>query len=254
MMAAKGMRFTRPASDDEFDKPLAYLDGLGCLGHSIVGKRVLCLAAGGGRHGPLYASAGAHVTVVDLSAEMLQLDRRVAEQRRLELRTVQASMDELSVFAVGEFDIVIQPVSTCYVPDVLSVYRQVARVTAPNGIYISQHKTPTSLQSDIEPTGNSYVISRRYYDKQPLANVAGSRLREEGTMEFVHRWEEFIGGLCRAGFVVEDLVEPRHDDDRANIGSFGHRAAYIAPYVRIKARRIASAASGPSASPFLWQP
>ncbi len=52
-------RFTRPAPDEEFRNPLAAVDGAGWLGASIAGKRVLCLASGGGRQGALYAAAGA---------------------------------------------------------------------------------------------------------------------------------------------------------------------------------------------------
>ncbi len=42
-------------------------------------------------------------------------------------------MDDLSALPAAGFDIVIQPVSTCYVPDVLAVYREVARVTVAAG-------------------------------------------------------------------------------------------------------------------------
>ena len=38
----------------------------------LAGLRVLCLAAGGGWHGPLFASLGAEVTVVDISGEMIE--------------------------------------------------------------------------------------------------------------------------------------------------------------------------------------
>ena len=41
----------------------------------------------------------------------------------------------------------------------------------------------------------------------------------------------------QAGFVIEDLVEPRHARADAEHGSFAHRSLYVAPYVRIKARR-----------------
>ena len=37
--------------------------------------------------------------------------------------------------------------------------------------------------------------------------------------------------------MIEDLVEPKHAKDEAARGSFADRASYIAPYVRIKARR-----------------
>ena len=53
-----GGRFTKPASDDEFSNPLATVDPAGWLGSSIAGRRVLCLASGGGRQvAPLYAAA-----------------------------------------------------------------------------------------------------------------------------------------------------------------------------------------------------
>src|SRR5436305_15300852 len=101
-MAAKGQRFTRPAADDDFANPLATVDQIGWLGGDIRGKRLLCLAAGGGKHGPLYAAAGAVVTVVDISPAQLELVRIVAAERRLQLRTVEASMDEMPMLQDGE--------------------------------------------------------------------------------------------------------------------------------------------------------
>ncbi len=50
--------------------------------------------------------------------------------------------------------------------------------------------------------------------------------------------EELIGGICRSGMVIEDLIEPMHADTNAERGSFGHRACYVAPYLRIKARNV----------------
>jgi SAM-dependent methyltransferase len=240
-MVARRQRFTRPANDEDFVDVLAKVDPLGWLGGDIRGKRLLCLAAGGGKHGPLYATAGAIVTVVDISAAQLELDREVAAERRLELRTVEASMDSLSMFATAEFDIVIQPVSTCYLPEIGPVYREIARITCPAGLYVSQHKSPTSLQADIKSTSRGYELIEPYYRTGPLPPVVGSPHREEGTLEYLHRWEELLGLMCRAGFVVEDLVEPVHAKADAELHSFGHRSKFIAPYVRVKARRTGSA-------------
>ena len=77
---------------------------------------------------------------------MLLLDEREAQRRKIQVTTVQASMDDLSMLTTASFDIVHQPVSTCYVPDVTRVYAEIARVLRPGGLYISQHKQPTSLQ------------------------------------------------------------------------------------------------------------
>jgi SAM-dependent methyltransferase len=251
-LAAKGQRFTRAAADADFVNPLATVDKIGWLGGNIRGKRLLCLAAGGGKHGPLYAAAGAIVTVVDLSPAQLELDRQVAAERRLELRTIEASMDDLSMLAGGEFDIVIQPVSTCYLPEIGPVYREVARITRGGGLYISQHKTPTSLQVDVTPSARGYEVIEPYYRSGPLPSVAGSHHREEGTLEYLHRWEDLLGLMCRAGFVIEDLVEPLHAKADAAPDTFAHRSRYVAPYVRIKARRMGN--SSESQVRRVWTP
>jgi len=67
--------------------------------------------------------------------------------------------------------------------------------------------------------------------------VAGSRHREEGTLEFLHRWEELVGELCRAGCRIEALLEPPHAAN-AEPGAFAHRSRFVPPYVRIRSRRV----------------
>jgi SAM-dependent methyltransferase len=251
----QGVPLATPATDADFRDPLATIDPAGWLGGDIRGWRVLCLAAGGGRHGALYAAAGAAVTVVDISGGMLELDRAAAAERGFDMRLVQTSMEDLSMFAAGEFDLVVHPVSTCYVPDVRPVFAAAARVTRAGGLYVSQHKSPVSLQAGLRPvTGEAgeagglrpplaggYVLQEPYYREGPLPAAEASHLRERGTLEFLHRFEELIGGVCRAGFVIEDFLEPLHASAGAARGEFGHRARYVAPYLRIKARRLGSA-------------
>ncbi len=240
-------RFAKPASEEDLIDPLRKLDGNGWLG-DVTGKRLLCLAAGGGRQSVMYAKAGAQVTVVDLSEEMLALDRHMAARHGLDIAVVQASMDDLSILDAGSYELVIHPVSTCYLPNVAVVYREVARVMVPGGIYVSQHKQPASMQASVTPSPlGHYEFVEPYYQRGPLAPVSGSLHREPGTLEFLHRWEDLLGGLCRAGFVIEDLSEPFHANPDAKPGTFEHRGQFVAPYVRIKARRteaIFPAASG----------
>ncbi|MSU61708.1 MAG: class I SAM-dependent methyltransferase [Pedosphaera sp.] len=227
------------ARESDFKHPLAVVDQCGWLGGDVTGRRLLCLAAGGGRHGPLFASAGARVTVVDISPATLALDRQVAAERGLELRLIEASMDDLSMIDPGSFDIVVQPVSTCYVPDVARVYREVARVLVEGGIYVSQHKQPVSLQAEAHPSGRSYVMVEPYYRNGALPPATqGFWHREAGTVEFLHRWEQLLGGLCKSDFVIEDIAEPRHADPQSEPGTFGHRSCYVPPYIKIKARRV----------------
>src|SRR5215213_296792 len=52
------------------------------------GADVLCLASGGGQQAPIFAAAGANVTVLDNSPKQLAKDRLVAERDSLTLEKV----------------------------------------------------------------------------------------------------------------------------------------------------------------------
>lgn len=249
-LAAAGAALARPAADDAFGDPRSWLGSGGpatrpWLPERLDGLEVLCLAAGGGKHGPLYAAAGARVTVLDLSATMLELDRAVARERRLDIEILQGTMDDLSMLRAGRFDLVIHPVSTCYVPDVAGVFRSVARVTRPGGLYVSQHKSPTSLQASLRPAESGrYELVHTRLRGEPLPPEPPSRLREAGTQEFIHTLSALFGGICGAGFLIEDVCEPEHAEAGAAVGSFADRAAFLPPYIRVLARRTPEGSGG----------
>jgi SAM-dependent methyltransferase len=247
-------RFTKVATDDECRQPLAALDGRGWLPPSVRGLDVLCLASGGGWQAILYAAAGANVTVVDLSPEMLAIDLREAGRRGLSVRTVEASMDDLSALRDESCDIVHQPVSTCYVPDIAAVYGEIARVSRDGALYISQHKSPTCLQISHRDAEDRYILGVEYYRAGPLPRVPDDSYREPGAAEYLHRWDQLVGDLCRSGFVIEDLREPLRADEKAAPGHYGHRGRFVAPYVRIKARRVRREAAAETTQPLLWTP
>jgi SAM-dependent methyltransferase len=147
----------------------------------------------------------------------------VARERRIDLAIVEGSMDDLGMLPAGRFDLVVHPVSTCYLPDVAVVFREVARVTKPGGLYISQHKSPASLQAGLVPNERGrYEFEHPQGTGEALPDAPPSRLREAG---------------CRAGFAIEDVAEPDHARPAATHGGNAHRAVYLPPYLRVLARR-----------------
>jgi SAM-dependent methyltransferase len=240
--ARRRERHTATVLTRDLREPLPILDPENWLGGNVRGRNVLCLASGGGLQSAMFAAAGAVVTVVDISGAMLEQDRAVAAKNGLHVTTICASMDDLSMLANQSFDVVLQPVSTCYVADIAAVFREVARVTREGGLYISQHKQPSSLQADTLPTGRGYSVTEPIDRKGPLPPVLACFHREADTVEYLHRWQAIIGGMCRAGFVIEDLVEPNPGASAlAAHGSWEHRCAFLPPYAKIKARRLAPA-------------
>lgn len=254
-LAEQQSPFAKVATDEECRDPLGTLDTRGWLPKSVQGLDVLCLAAAGGWQSILYAAAGASVTVVDISPAMLELDEREAARRSLSVRTIEASMDDMSMLCDASFDIVHQPVSTCYIPDVGPVYQEIARVLRDDGLYVSQHKQPSSLQIVGRSGPEHYVVGIEYYQRGPLPRTNDRSYREQGATEYLHRLEQIIGELCRTGFVLEDFSEPYRANPKAPPGDYGHRGRYLPPYLRMKARRLPrQSADQPSAEPKIWMP
>ncbi len=220
----------RPSAEEQLDPWL--------LAEGVAGKRVLCVAAGGGRHGPLLARAGAEVTVLDLSPAQLAIDQHLATAHGLSLTTMVGSIDDLAPrFPAAAFDIVVQPVSSCYVRDLVPVHAGLAHVLRPGGLLVAQHKQPASLQARAQRVSDGWMMESFHIDGLPLPAVSGHEHREAGTHEFLHTFDALLGGLCRAGFVIEDLSEPTLGDAWAPPDSADHRAAFLPPYVKVKARR-----------------
>lgn len=208
------------------------------LAEGIAGKRVLCLAAGGGRHGPLLARAGAEVTVLDFAPALLAIDQRLATVHDLRLTTVVGSIDDLPAkFSAATFDVVVQPVCTSYVRELAPVYAGLVHVLRPGGVLVAQHKQPASLQAHAQVGDEGWCMQSFHVEGLPLPLVTDQAHREEGTQEFLHTLDALIGGLCRAGFVIENLSEPVRGDAWAPVGSTEHRAAFLPPYLKLKARR-----------------
>jgi ubiquinone/menaquinone biosynthesis C-methylase UbiE len=168
---------------------------------------VLCLASGGGQQGPIMATAGARVTVLDLSDEQLARDREVAQREGLTLRTVQGDMTDLSAFPDGSFDLIIHPVSNCFIPDVRPLWREAYRVLRPHGALLAGMVNPVLYAlADDESLMLKHPIP--YSDLASMNEAERVRhLANGGALEFGHSLQDLIGGQLDAGFVITGYYE-----------------------------------------------
>jgi SAM-dependent methyltransferase len=190
---------------------------------------VLCLASGGGQQGPILAAAGARVTVLDLSPRQLEQDRAVAEREGLDLETVEGDMADLVAFGDASFDLVIQPVSNCFVPDIVPVWRECHRVLKPGGSLLAGFINPVRylFDNEIEGGDNPLVVQNAipYSDLESLSDEHRVRFIDDGEpFEFGHTLEDQLGGQLRCGFTIVALYEDRNpaegDPLSRNIDSF----------------------------------
>jgi SAM-dependent methyltransferase len=182
------------------------------------GLDVLCLASGGGQQGPVFAAAGANVTVLDNSPKQLAQDRLVAERDSLTLETVQGDMADLSRFDDESFDLVFHPVSNLFVPDVRPVSAEAYRVLRRGGSLLAGFLNPVVYIFDLELADRDGELRVRYTlpyaDATSLSEEEIRRQVERGEpLEFGHTLDDQIGGQIDAGFLIAGFYEDRHGDD-----------------------------------------
>lgn len=178
----------------------------------LAGREVLCLACGGGQQGPVLAAAGARVTVLDNSPGQLAQDEAVAAREGLNLGTELGDMRDLARFPDGSFDLVFHPVSNCYVPDILPVWREAYRVLRAGGALLAGFANPVQYTLDLrEALGGKLVIRHRipYSDLRDLSEAELKELVLDSHMGicFGHSLADQIGGQLEAGFVLGGFYE-----------------------------------------------
>ena len=173
----------------------------------IKGKKVLCLAGAGGLQAPLLACAGAEVTVIDISDKMLDKDRVLAKSENLSIDIVKGNMCDLSQFADNTFDLVVNPPSLMYIPDLDVVFKEVYRVTKTGGEFIIMAPNPINYVCDwINDENGGYY---KAVHKMPWCS---KDFDDSDCIEYGHTMEEYLGGLIKCGFILNGYVELQRED------------------------------------------
>lgn len=196
---------------------------------SLTGSAVLCLASGGGQQGPVLAAAGATVTVFDNSSGQLGRDEEVAAREGLAIRTVLGDMRDLSVFADGSFDVVFNPVSNVFCPDLAPVWRESFRVLRPGGVLLAGFMNPDVFIFDAGALDRGELVVRHRVPNSSLDLPEEERIAAYGTgpIEYSHSLTAQIGGQLAAGLVLTHLVEAPHHGDAT--------AQYMPGYIATRA-------------------
>ncbi|MGE0601856.1 MAG: class I SAM-dependent methyltransferase [Dehalococcoidia bacterium] len=197
---------------------------------NLHGVDALCLASGGGQQGPQLAAAGANVTVFDNSPGQLERDRQVAAREGLTTRTVLGDMRDLSDFADASFDLILNPVSNVYCPELEPVWRECFRVLRPGGTLLAGFMNPDIyiFDSDALDDRDELIVrhSLPYSDTESLTPEELEQ-RSEWPLEFSHTMTEQIAGQLSVGFIITGFDEaPHHSNATAKFmpGYFATRA------------------------------
>jgi SAM-dependent methyltransferase len=176
------------------------------------------------------AAAGAAVTVFDNSPGQLSRDEEVAAREGLAIRTVLGDMRDLGIFPDASFDVVFNPVSNVFCPDLAPVWRECFRVLRPAGTLLTGFMNPDVFIFDVAALDEREEFVVRHpvpFSTLDLSAAERSQAYGDGPIEYSHSLTEQIGGQLAAGFVLTHLVEaPHHADATARYlpGYFATRA------------------------------
>lgn len=239
-LAERGALYTRPMLDLDAEEARGWLDPEGWLGE-LGGRRVLCLAGGGGRESACLALLGARVTVFDLSREQLERDRLAAEHYGAHVETLRGDMRDLSALHGAGFDLVWHSYSLNFVPDPRRAFREVARVVRPGGLYRLMCANPFVMGATPRDwDGRGYALTRAYaegalvegadegwlYEREPDEPAPPAR-------EYRHGLGTLLGGLAGNGFRVLRATEDvsMYPDPSAEPGTWEHFVSVVRPWL-----------------------
>lgn len=238
--------FTRPKLDLDAAAARALVDPRERLG-DLAGRRVLCLAGGGGQQSIAFALLGADVTVLDLSEAQLARDHQAAIRYSVHLDAQQGDIRDLSRFSAASFDTVFQPYSLNFVPDAGVVFHEVARVMRSGGLYTFNCAYPAFAGMGTRDwTGAGYLLQRPYVSGAEVTYPDEAWVYPDGqtgqrvppVREYRHTLGALVNGLTAAGFALLHLDEQQIGSPDAEPGSWEHFLAHCPPWLTFFASRL----------------
>jgi ubiquinone/menaquinone biosynthesis C-methylase UbiE len=179
------------------------------------------LASGGGQQAPIFAALGAEVTLLDASPRQLAQDQFVAERDNLTIKLIEGDTADLSAFKDESFELIFNPVSTLFVPDLEPVWRECYRVLRVGGLLMTGFMNPDEFVFDpvaIDDEG-AFIVKYPlpYVEYETLSQKElEQRVRSKEMFHFSHTMEAQLGGLTKAGFVITGFYEDRRPEKDGN--------------------------------------
>jgi len=172
---------------------------------------VLCLASGGGQQVPIFAALGANVVSFDNSDNQLKQDEITCHENNLSVKTIQGDMRDLSVFEDESFDLIFNPCSTCFIDDVLPLWKECFRVLKKGGVLLTGFSNPFMYLFDQEKRDKNILevkYTLPYSDIDSLTDEERKRYTDiNDPLVYSHTLTSQIGGQLKAGFHLVDFFE-----------------------------------------------
>jgi SAM-dependent methyltransferase len=167
----------------------------------------------------------------------------------LTINLVEDDMADLSMFEDESFDLIFNPPSTLFVPDLAPVWSECYRVLRVDGLLMTGFVNPDEFIFDADALDNkgAFVVKHPlpYVQHETLTKAElEQHIRDKEMFHFSHTLEAQIGGLIKAGFVITGFYEDRRPDEDGNPIRF-----FMPSYYVVKAQKMVWTAAFPATCP-----
>ena len=130
-------------------------------------------------------------------------------------------MADLSLFEDESFDLIINPPSTMFVPDLEPVWLECCRALREGGTLMTGFMNPDEFVFDYEILDNEgalvVIYPLPYIEHETLTQDAlEQRIHGKEMFHFSHSMEAQLGGLTKAGFCITGFYEDRRPEEDGN--------------------------------------
>lgn len=190
----------------------------------VQGLRVLEVGCGAGQGSRWVAQHGGTAVGCDIAEGMLAVGRELNRSTGVAVPLILADARHLP-FAARSFDLVFTAFGAIpFVPDPDAIHREVARVLRPGGRWVFSTSHPMRWVFADDPSAEHLRVVRPYFDSAPYHEYVAGEL---DYAEYQHTMAELLNGLLRAGFLLEEVLEPRWVEG----STWGAWSAERAPWV-----------------------
>jgi SAM-dependent methyltransferase len=184
----------------------------------VRGKTLLHLQCHFGMDTLSWARRGAVVTGADFSGEAILAARALARDVGLDATFVESDLYDLPARLTGRFDVVFTSYGVLgWLPDLEGWARVIAHFLAPGGTFFIAEGHPVLMcLDDVDPTPGLRVRYPYFHGPTPLSGEReGSYAAPDAPVKSVehvwlHRMDEIIGALLRAGLRILAFEEHPH--------------------------------------------
>jgi ubiquinone/menaquinone biosynthesis C-methylase UbiE len=185
---------------DSDENPLILLEEkhLPALVGDVAGRKVIDVGCGTGRHALRLAAAGAEVTAVDFSSEMLHRAR--AKPGAEPVRFIQHDITKPLPFETGSFDGVFCCLVLDHISGVDAFFAELARLRRPGGWVIISVMHPAMMLKGVQA---------RFTDP-----ASGTKVSPQS---YPNQISDYVRAAVRAGLIIEHISEHAMDPGLAAV-------------------------------------